>query len=151
MGKEPFRPRPGAIGHKSVRSQKKRGESSEDRRVSWSAESFVLSGDSLHPGDATGLIPIGDIDIGIFVNKTSVRRAEGRSRDLSGFYVVFSPLGFLRIVSKKSDGNIVSIEDRSASLQFRNYSIVAIKADLAWPAEMLGDCAHEFSVEVELA
>ena len=63
------------------------------------------------------MVPIRDIDVGVLIDKASVRGAERRPGDLFRVYIVFGPLGFLRVVSQEGYRDVVAIKDRGASLQ----------------------------------
>ena len=61
------------------------------------------------------------------------------------------PTGLVWIVPQEGHGNVVLVQNRDPSLQFRNHGIVTPKAHLARPPQMEGDVAHKFAVEIEMA
>ena len=71
-------------------------------------------------------------------------------RNGGGVYVVLRPLGLLGVVAKEGYGHVISVEDSSPPFQLRDEGVVAVKADLARAAEVLGDVADELAVEIEV-
>jgi len=102
-------------------------------------------------GDAAGLVPVRDVDVGLLVDVASVGGAEECWGDVAGLQVVVCPLLMVGIVAEESYGGIVAIEDGDAAFKFRDDGVVAMEAYLAWAAQMLGDGADESSIEVEVA
>ena len=97
------------------------------------------------------MIPIGNIDVNIAIDKTPMSCAKYSRGDGVRVEVVVRPLHFLRIVAEKGDRHIVVVEDDDTTFEFGDNSAVTAKADLAWAAEMPCNGAHIFPVEIEVA
>jgi hypothetical protein len=107
--------------------------------------------DSRQLGNPSGLVPIRHEDVCLEIDEASVRCAEHGGIDRVRIKVVLRPLRFLRIIANEGDRNIVSVKNRGASFQFRNHSIVAVKAHLARSTKMLGNRAYVAAIQIEMA
>jgi hypothetical protein len=77
--------------------------------------------------------------------------AEYRGLNVLRTKIVVRPLEFLRVISQKSDWNIVFIKDRDSTLQLRDYGVVSQEAHLTRAAQVQSDVAHKLAIEIEMA
>src|SRR5579859_6368718 len=110
----------------------------------------VSSTQSSQLGNPAGFVPVGDIDIGVLVEKASMRGAERCGGDGARIDIVLCPLVFAGVVAQERYRHIVAIENRCTSFQLGNHRVVAEKAYLAGPPQMGGYGAHEFSIEIKM-
>src|SRR5438874_5060040 len=101
--------------------------------------------------DSASMVPIRNEDVCIGINEAAVRCAEHARLDVGRIEFIIRPLQLLRIIAQKSNWCVVSIQNGNAAFQFRNHSIMAVKADLAWPPQVLGHGADVFAIKVEMA
>ena len=112
---------------------------------------WALLGASREFGDAAGLVPVRDVDVGLLVDVASVGGAEECWGDVAGLQVVVCPLLMVGIVAEESYGGIVAIEDGDAAFKFRDDGAVTMKAYLAGATQMLRNGAHKLAVKIVVA
>ena len=68
--------------------------------------------------DAAGLIPVGDIDVGLLIDMASVSSAEAGCINCARLKLIVCPLRLSRVVPEKCDRRIILVENRDAAFQF---------------------------------
>jgi hypothetical protein len=96
-------------------------------------------------------VPVGNVDIGVVIDETTVSRAENSRRNGAGGELVIGPLRLLWVITKEGDGNIVAIENDDTTFKFGNDCTCAVKAYLTGTAKMFGNCSYIFPIEIEVA
>lgn len=66
-------------------------------------------------GDAAGLVPIGNVDVGLCIDVAAVGSAEKDWRDIGGLQLIVGPLRLLGIVAEECDGGVVAIKNGGAA------------------------------------
>ena len=79
---------------------------------------IFLRWDAGELGDATGLVPVGDIDVGRAIDIAAVCRAEVCGCNVAGRERVVGPLLVVGIIAEEGYGDVVLVEDGDAALQF---------------------------------
>ena len=97
------------------------------------------------------MIPIGNIYVGLLIDMTSVGGAEKRGADFVWLKLIVGPLSIPWIVSEKSHGRVVLVEDRDAAFSFRDYRIVSVEAYLTRATKMLRYGSHEITIQIQMA
>ena len=106
---------------------------------------------SLEFGDAASLVPVGDEDVFVRIDKAPVSSAEHGCIDVMRIEFVLRPLRLQRIVAEECNWHVVFVENRDSPFQFRNDRVIPPHAHLARTAQMMGHGADVFPIEIEMA
>jgi hypothetical protein len=68
--------------------------------------SLLFSG---QPGHTPGVIPVGDINVGLLVDMASVRGAEKPGRNIARLELIVGPLLLLGIIANKSHWSVIAV------------------------------------------
>jgi len=75
-------------------------------------------------GHAAGAVPIGNVDVSFRIDVASVGRAKEPATDIAGLKLIICPLRTLRIVTEKSNGRVVAVENCDAAFEFGNDCVI---------------------------
>ena len=65
--------------------------------------------------DAAGLVPVGNINVGLQIDEAAVCGAEKYRGYVTGLELIIGPLRFLRIVAEEGYGSVIAVEDGDAA------------------------------------